>query len=163
MKKVVMWIVVFLALIGVVFYFSSRGTSGKTNRELALDCTTDALTKFHIHPFLKIIINGTEFQIPLDIGIKSNCMNPLHTHEESGKIHIESPEPRDFTLSDFFAVWEKTFSKDQILDYKADENNTIRMTVNGRESNEFENLVLRDASQIVIYYETRNASSLPNN
>ena len=127
-------------------------SSAKTNREVALTCTTDMATEFHIHPTLKIIANGQEQVIPPNIGVTSLCMNPLHTHDAKGTLHVESPEKRDFTLRDFFAVWRKTFTREQVLDFKADETNTITVTVNGLPSQEYENLILRDGDQIVITY-----------
>lgn len=119
--------------------------SPQTNREVALRCTTDMATQFHIHPQLKIMINGAPQEVPANIGIGARCMNALHTHDASGTIHVESPEKRDFTLADFFAVWGKPFSQDQI----------IRETVNGIEVKDYENTVFRDKDQIVIYYELR--------
>lgn len=127
----------------------------KTNREIALLCTTDMATKFHIHPNLTIMINGRQQEIPANIGIQPTCMNSLHTHDATGKIHVESPEKRDFTLADFFAVWNKSFNKNQILEYEADDYHRIRETVNGTEVEDFENTVLRDNDQIVIYYEAK--------
>jgi len=112
-------------------------------------------TQFHIHPNLEIIINGQKQEIPANIGINATCMNSLHTHDSSGKIHVESPEKRDFTLADFFAVWNKTYAKDQIFDYKVDENHIMRETVNGNEVQDYENTVLRDGDQIIIYYEEK--------
>ncbi len=118
-------------------------------------CTTDMATQFHIHPYLKIFINGQPQEIPADIGITNGCMHPLHTHDISGKIHVESPEKRDFTLSDFFAVWYKTFTKDQILDSNVDATHAIRETINGNQTQDYENTVLRDGDQIIIYYEEK--------
>jgi hypothetical protein len=132
-----------------------EGVTTKSNREIALSCTTDMATEFHIHPHLEIIINGKKQEMPADIGVKNSCMNPLHTHDNTGKIHVESPERRDFTLADFFAVWDKTFTKDQILNYKIDETHIIRETVNGVETKDYEDTVLRDDDQIIIYYETK--------
>ena len=130
----------------------------KTTREIALLCTTDMATQFHIHPFLKIIANGQKQEIPLNIGIFPTCMNSIHTHDASGKLHVESPEKRDFTLADFFAVWGKPFTKDQILDYKVDATHRIRETLNGKEVQDFENTVLRDGDRIIIYYEAKQVS-----
>lgn len=124
----------------------------RTNREVALLCTTDMATAFHIHPVLSIVINGKAEVMPSGIGISALCMNSLHTHDQSGTIHVESPEQRDFTLSDFFAVWNKTFSKDQILDSKVDATHEITVTVNGTKVDTYENTVLSDKDQIVISY-----------
>lgn len=135
---------------------SPSSLSSKTNREIALTCTTDMATQFHIHPNLEIIINGQKQEIPANIGVRPTCMNSLHTHDNSGVIHVESPEKRDFNLSDFFAVWNKTYNKDQILDYKVDEGHIVRQTVNGKEVQDYENTVLKDKDEIVIYYEEKN-------
>lgn len=144
-----------VAVLLLVVGASRNSTSSRTNRDVALACTTDMATQFHIHPHLAIVINGERQEIPANIGIRLSCMNALHTHDNSGQIHIESPETRDFTLADFFAVWDKPYSKDQILDSKVDEKHIIRETVNGREVSEYENTVLRDNDNIVLSYEQK--------
>lgn len=130
--------------------------SGETSREVALACTTDMATRFHIHPQLKIIILGKEEAIPANIGIKTFCMNSIHTHDASGVLHVESPIQKDFTVGDFFAVWNKPYSKDQILDYKVDDKYIVRETVNGKEIQDYDNTVLHDKDQIIISYEESN-------
>ena len=129
--------------------------SSRTNREVALLCTTDMATQFHIHPILKIIANGQEKAIPANLGIQPTCMTSLHTHDSTGVIHVESPEKRDFTLSDFFAVWKQPFNKDQILSYTADVSHQIRVTVNGQTVDTYENTILRDKDQIAIKYGSK--------
>jgi hypothetical protein len=121
-------------------------------RKLALSCVFDLFTSFHIHPRLQIIINGKNEIIPVNVGITADCMHLIHTHDASGEIHIESTEQRDFTLGDFFAVWGKPFSSAQILDYKAGVNHEVLMTVDGKPSTEYENLILQDGQKIVIEY-----------
>lgn len=152
------WILGLTALvIGLVIFLGVKYSDPtKTNREVALACTTDMATRFHIHPSLEILINGEKQAIPTNIGVKADCMNALHTHGTSGEIHVESPQKRDFTLADFFAVWGKPYSKDQILDSKTDDRYVIRETVNGQEVGDYENTVLKDKDKIVISYEERS-------
>lgn len=149
------WIigVIVVSVLAISFLIFKDSFNPKTNKELALTCTTDMATQFHIHPHLEIIINGQKQEIGANIGVKPDCMNSLHTHDNSGEVHVESPEKRDFNLSDFFAVWDKVYTKDQILDYKADGAHVIRQTVNGEELQDYENTILRDKDQIIIYYE----------
>ncbi len=145
-----------VALLIVLVARDGTGAASKTERttrEVALSCTTDMATQFHIHPSVQIVVNGQTQGIPAGIGVKAGCMNPLHTHDGTGKIHVESPEKRDFTVADFFAVWGKPFSRDRILDWKADDTHAIRMTVNGAETDAFENYVFRDLDKVVITYE----------
>ena len=144
-----------LVIGGIIFLGVRYSGPSKTTREVALACTTDMATRFHIHPTLEILINGEKQTIPTNIGVKTNCMNALHTHGTSGEIHVESPQKRDFTLTDFFAVWNKSYSKDQILDSKVDDQYVIRETVNGQEVEDYENTVLRDKDKIVISYEKK--------
>lgn len=148
-------VLVILLLVGFAFFGNSTATSSKSNREVALTCTTDMATKFHIHPDLQIAINGEKQTIPANIGINSACMNAIHTHDATGQLHVESPERRDFTLSDFFAVWNKTYSKEQIFDSKVDDQHIVRETVNGKGVPDYENTVLRDKDQIIISYEEK--------
>lgn len=129
----------------------------RTNRNVALACTNGLAIKYHMHYDLKIIAEGQEKIIPANIGLTQNCMRAIHTHDEGGTVHIESPEKRDFALSDFFAVWGEIFSKDEILGYKTDLDRKIKMTVNGKESSDYENFVPQDDDKIVIYLELQNA------
>lgn len=155
-----------MAVVGIAFALSVNPASNnstsapssdnKTNREIALSCTLDMYTEFHIHPHLQIIINGQNQVIPANVGIIGNCLHPIHTHDDTGKIHVESPVKRDFTLADFFAVWNKPFNKDQILDYKVDDQRIIKETVDGKEVQDYENTVLKDNQQIVISYEQKS-------
>lgn len=109
----------------------------------------------HIHPELEIDIDGQKQAIPANIGIDPVCMKAIHTHDESGTLHIEHPQRMDFILANFFDNWGKTFTKDQILDKKVDATHVITMTVDGQPSEEYENLTLRDGQKIVIRYEEK--------
>jgi hypothetical protein len=145
-----------LVIIVGIAVWAGTASSGKlasmSTRDIALLCTTDMATQFHIHPHLDIVVNGQKQVIPAEIGITDTCMNSIHTHDDTGTLHVEAPEKRDFTLGDFFAVWGKTFTKDQILGSKADATHTISVTVNGQAVDTYENTVLRDLDQIVITY-----------
>ena len=73
--------------------------------------------------------------MPSQIGIKPDdrCLYWLHTHDNSGIIHVESPEKRDFTLGQFFDIWNKTFDNCKIFNYTASDDNinTLSVYVNG--------------------------------
>jgi len=121
-------------------------------REQAMGfCMQHGGVKLHIHPELRIIIDGSLVTIPEGVGILSNCMKPIHTHDPSGTLHIESAY-RDYpyTLGDFFEVWGQPFNSGQILSCKADPTQRITMTVNGVPNNEYEKYVMRDGDKIVI-------------
>lgn len=107
----------------------------------------------HIHPHLTIVINGRPLTIPPDIGITARGVTgPVHTHDDSGKIHVESEVARTFYLKDFFAAWGRTFNRRNLIGHRVDARHQITMTVNGVPNTEFENLVLRDGDRIVVSY-----------
>ena len=109
----------------------------------------------HIHPHLTILVDGKNYTVPANLGLGVvTCERAIHTHDETGTIHIEPNFYIPFTLGDFFSVWGQPFSKDQILDYKADANHTLAMTVNGQPSTEFDKLVLTDKVDIVVRFDT---------
>ncbi|MEK6872597.1 MAG: hypothetical protein AABW90_01125 [Nanoarchaeota archaeon] len=115
--------------------------------------------ELHIHPHLKIIIDEKQETVPKDIGIAYGIMRPIHTHDDSGKIHIEDHCKRNFTLKDFFSIYEKDFNSQCIFDKCIDDNTSnnkgsLKMFVDGKESQEFENLVLKDKQEIVIEYKS---------
>ena len=152
--------VVSFAIVGLIIWVSITSqksnlaaNEAKTSREVALACTLDMATRFHIHPNLKIIVNGTAQVIQKDIGIKALCMNAIHTHDATGVLHVESPVKKDFTLGDFFAVWKKEFNKNQILDYRTDGTHSLAITVNGKPVDTYENTVMNDQDNIVIEYK----------
>jgi hypothetical protein len=163
-KNVVIWIVVITVVVGLLGFnnfasiISGESGSTRTNRELALSCITHQIARQHIHPHLEIIIDGVGREVPANTGNALTCMRSIHTHDATGKLHIESTEVRDFDLSDFFAVWEQPFSKEQILDKRVDESYEIVLTVNGARSEDYEKQIMRDNDHIVIEYRQKLAN-----
>ena len=62
---------------------------------------------YHNHTKLVINIQNETHNIPAGIGIIPNdCIFWLHTHDDSGIIHIESPVKTAFSLDQFLKVWD---------------------------------------------------------
>ncbi|MBI1888800.1 MAG: hypothetical protein HYS15_02620 [Candidatus Spechtbacteria bacterium] len=157
-KKIVFWgigiLVIALLGFGLFRYLFAPAKDGS----LAVDFTETCVTHsggMHIHPRLRIIINETREDIPANIGISSGCMRPMHTHDGSGTIHIESPRFHEFTLGDFFKTWGKPFSATEILGVKVDSTHSLTMTVQGAANTEYEHHILKDAEEIEIRYEAK--------
>lgn len=116
-------------------------------------CVQHSGLGIHNHAQLAITILGSPYTIPANVGIvSSTCYRPLHTHDTSGTIHIELPRPRTVHLSDFFAIWGQTFSRNQVLSYATDAGHEIVMSVGGVPSGAYENLVLLDGQSVSIQY-----------
>jgi hypothetical protein len=113
------------------------------------------------------VINGANVTVPAGIGIVDSqiyngvayggtCFEPMHTHDSSGIIHIESPTNINYTLGEFFQIWSATyhyitidgkkqpivFNSTNIFGYKVDSTHKLLLIVDGKPSNKFQNLVL---------------------
>jgi len=92
---------------------------------------------YHYHPNLVVTINGAGMLIP--VTINSGCAQPIHTHDSSGILHVESDTNRDYTLNDWFLLWGNfennptiaILNSTQIWQYKVDATHHLTMTVNG--------------------------------
>ena len=113
----------------------------------------------HTHSSLSIIINGNEQYIPQNIGIQdSKCpdgMRGIHTHDDSGRLHIETPSQISAPIGAFFNIWGEVFNSDQILDNKVDSEHEIVMFVNGELNQDFENYLMLDNDAIEIHYQKK--------
>jgi hypothetical protein len=74
---------------------------------------------YHVHSHLSIFLDDVALSIPEDIGIitlspTEKCIYTLHTHDHSGKLHIEAAAPEFFTLGDFFKIWGQPLRPDNV-------------------------------------------------
>ena len=113
-----------------------------------------AALESHYHPILSIIIDGEKVAIPEETGVEPDCMRMIHTHDETGKLHVEKEDASlNVTIGDFFSVWGETFNENQILDAKVDATHEIVMTVDGVINTEYQNYIPLDGEQIIIEYK----------
>jgi len=75
-----------------------------------LDCLASMPETYHVHSHLSIFLNGEALAVPGDVGIVqtgagTECFYSLHTHDKSGKLHVEAAAAGTFTLGQFFAIW----------------------------------------------------------
>ncbi|MFQ5940841.1 MAG: hypothetical protein ACE5KA_03990, partial [Nitrososphaerales archaeon] len=121
----------------------------------------------HIHAAVRILIYGEPVIIPKHIGIDPSLYNshdldqygikepktyPLHTHDTSGVIHIESSELRTFTLGQFFDVWGVPFDQNCVMDKCNTSMDKVRMYVDGNETFEFREHIFKDRDEITIEF-----------
>jgi hypothetical protein len=64
-------------------------------------------TALHTHQHLDLFVHGRRVAVPAGIGIDAGArfIAPIHTHDGTGVIHVESPQVRTFTLGQLFGVW----------------------------------------------------------
>ena len=104
----------------------------------------------HIHPKLSVKVDGKTIPVPEQIGINKSLykdrsldkygmqgMAPLHTHDNSGVIHLESTVNRDYTLGEFLKIWG--------IDLNG---KSVKVSVNGQPVSDWRNHILSDGEQI---------------
>jgi len=109
----------------------------------------------HIHQHLDIFVDGKPVTVPKDIGINfdERFISPLHTHDRTGVIHVESDKVQDFTLGQFFDVWGVRFTQNCIGGYCAKGNEKLRVYSNGKPvSGDPRRLVLTSHQEIAVVY-----------
>jgi hypothetical protein len=67
----------------------------------------------HIHQHIDLYVDGRPAVVPALIGINQaqGFLSPIHTHDTSGIIHVESHTKRSYTLGEFFDVWGVRFTR----------------------------------------------------
>ena len=114
----------------------------------------------HNHANLNVTISGKPIIVPANIGITQTGifmnpslfadhgldkygmegMSPLHTHDYSGIIHIESNIVRNYTLGEFLDIWKGL---------NTDGKNVIA-SVDGKPVSDFRNILLNDKAKIFL-------------
>lgn len=95
-----------------------------------ISCDPSMSNNYHVHAFIGLYVNGQEIAIPDAVGvvgatgdktdsngwpnqeIYGTCFYHMHTHDASGMIHMEDPDPSGapvtaslFTVGNFFDIW----------------------------------------------------------
>ncbi|MCL5066949.1 MAG: hypothetical protein M1368_01170 [Thaumarchaeota archaeon] len=174
-------VVVLVIVIGALVYVNFKSpVSTYTSIDTAqfpFPCLSSEQLAIHLHPWLRIIIDGKNVTIPTAVGIANpviqngiassgSCFEPMHTHDSSGIIHIESATDINYTLGDFFDIWNVTygsvsfngtshpvvFNSTDILGYKADAAHKVVLLVDGTPNQLYGSLVLN-------YYDYCNSTN----
>lgn len=111
----------------------------------------------HYHAHLDIVIDGEPVAVPPYLGYVIENGNaslaPLHTHNDSGIIHIENDVPAQFALGQVFIEWGVRFTADCLGAACAGDGKELAVFVNGeRYSGDPTRLVLAAHQEIAIEY-----------
>lgn len=121
---------------------------------MGLDALSAEGTAEHIHQHLDIYVNGRHVAVPAGIGIApGSFISPIHVHDSSGVIHVESPTLRTFTLGEFFGVWGVYFTPRCIGGYCAHGAEQLRLYANGHvESGDISRLPLTSHEELAVVF-----------
>jgi hypothetical protein len=117
----------------------------------------------HIHQHLDVYVDGKHVTVPAYIGINfgQQYISPIHTHDNSGVVHIESPQVQTFTLDQLFGVWGVRLTPKYIGGYRATKAKPLHVYSNGKlVKGDFRLLPLRAHDEITIVYG-RTPSHIP--
>ena len=97
---------------------TATGGNGETTS--GIPCRPAVNDTYHVHTHLSIFLNGEALSVPPRVGIVApngtQCIYDIHTHDRSGKLHIESTAPGMFTLGQFFAIWGQELENTNVAD-----------------------------------------------
>jgi hypothetical protein len=147
------FLVVAIAL--VVLYRTSTGSSTNSGQPVAnVKCENSEQLATHYHAHLDILYQGQPVTIPAQVGITSTCLYWLHTHDQTGVIHIEAPKSesgRKFKLGDFFKVWGQPLSSKQVATIQVGSGQQVKAWVNGQPyTGDLAGIPLASKEQVVI-------------
>ncbi|MDH6576098.1 hypothetical protein [Kitasatospora sp. MAP5-34] len=103
-------------------------------RAAGLPMLTTEGTVEHIHAHLDVYADGKAVTVPGLIGIDEpgQQISPVHTHDTSGIIHIESPVQATFSLGQFMTEWQVSLSANHLGGLSTDSAHTLTAYVNGK-------------------------------
>jgi len=118
----------------------------------------------HIHAHVDVVVNGQPVVVPAGIGIDeaTGQLSPLHTHDTSGVIHVESPVKADFSLGQVLTEWQVSLSADHIGGLKVGNGEVLHAYVNGHlYQGDPAGIVLHAHDEIALVYGTSTQQANP--
>ena len=136
---------------------------------------------FHVHAHLDVFVAGRSVVVPAGIGIGGDpnarvetergqhvaglagecshpCISPLHTHDDSGVLHVENDKERQITLGQLFTEWGVRFSADCVGGYCAPDQ-ARKVYVGGQEfTGDPAGIILKNGEEIALVIGTPPAT-----
>jgi hypothetical protein len=118
----------------------------------------------HLHIRLWIYVDGEPVVVPGGVGynVQAQVFSPLHTHDTTGTVHVESADPNfKGVLGQFMDVWGLYVTSTCLGDRCNEGDNQLRVFVNGQPYVGDPTMVpLQDQAAIVVTFGTE--AQLPN-
>lgn len=116
-------------------------------KDTSVLCLSHSFIEMHDHGSaqLSIFIDGQPQLIPAEVGISQDCVADIHTHDNTGRLHLHlhGGEPKA-TLADFFAVAGEPVQR---VGY------TLSVTVNGEDyTDQVNSYKIKHGDEIVVRY-----------
>ncbi len=171
-KESIFWLIITLAALAALGFLlgESDGSppfnTADERHALANECLdinshsgNDGLAD-HYHATVRISVLNQDIAVPDDVGLNDNgcSMRPLHTHDNTGKIHLEFKEEGvEAPLEAFFDIWGKHMDSTGFDDHRIDASHEFLMFVteeNGERTQieTYENHIVKDGQLIELIY-----------
>ncbi|MFN2465536.1 MAG: hypothetical protein ABR598_04650 [Candidatus Dormibacteria bacterium] len=120
-----------------------------------IPCEKHEQVAFHQHAHLFILRDGIAQPVSANVGIPGGALLPkclywLHTHDRTGVVHIEAPGRRSFSLGQFFDIWGRPLSSDNVARLTVPASQ-FEVFVDGKPfTDDPRTIALKDHTQVVI-------------
>ena len=117
----------------------------------------------HTHQHLTVTQDGNPMVVPANIGIDPKLhsddsldiygpqKSPLHTHTDTGTIHVESKIITNYTLGEFLDIWGMEL-----------DNKVVKAVINSKSVSDYDSHVLKDGDNINLIICRSNYSNASN-
>lgn len=88
----------------------------------------------HYHAHVDVIVNGQHIPVPAELGVDEarHLISPLHTHDGTGVVHIESATDVPFTLGQLFQEWGQPLTAERVGPVTLTAGQALRVYRNGQ-------------------------------
>jgi len=110
-----------------VFPEGDTATGGQGQQVNGINCKMALDNAFHHHAHLSLFVNGVQYAIPRGTGMKNpgknnfiyhaDCYYWIHTHDDTGILHMEPPAAFNFSLKQYFHIWGEPLSTTGVAGY----------------------------------------------
>jgi hypothetical protein len=131
---------------------------GERLAELNLPELSDAAGALHLHVWLYMYVDGQQVEVPANIGLSQHDASPLHTHDTTGLLHVESADV-DFqpVFGQFMDVWGVYMTPTCLGDGCDAGDRQLRVFVNGDQYTGDPTLLpMTDLLTVVVTFGTRD-------
>ncbi len=136
---------------------------GERLDQIGLPRLTQEGVALDLHVHLSVEVEGTKVKIPSSIGLNgeeiaggkmaSGFVSAIHTHDDSGLVHVHSPDVRPYTLGQLFDVWGVTLTEERIGGYCVGGERKLTVETNGEAvPGDARELQLQDGQRIGVTY-----------
>jgi hypothetical protein len=113
-----------------------------------------------VRAHLQVIVNGKSVTVPANIGVdvEGGQISPLHTHDETGVVHIEAGEQDTIRVGQLFLEWGVPLDKTCLGSFCADENHQLLGFDNGQLVPDPASIPFEQGSVIVIWFGPKGSN-----